>query len=526
MPLTALQPPSLAVDLTAMGTPTEIESPARPIVSIPPASDGKLRENRPILNAKSWTLAAALLLFLLTRWYILTQQTIFGSTLDEINVTYAIEANESHRTGVPLSAVHRRRRLESSARRGRDISDSMDAGVIGYPPLAVAWMRLPYLFGSQILEDPKPDPQSIADAVQMSRVSSAVLDLGAFLLVMGFLFYGYTGETRQIGMRLSIFVAGGVLMSHLLYDRLDLALGAIFLTAVVLFSATRHFAFAFFILALGINFKLVPVVLAPLWILAALPPSALAPQARWRKLIPLMLTRALVLAGFAVLCLVPFLFSSEWGSLDYLSLHAARGVQMESIWSSLALLGGHLGYPVDLYSDSGSVNIRSAWTPFMMSLSTLSVAASILLITGCFWLYAKRRVDPHSGCGTIAQALDSDIVTWSVLTLVAVMGLAKVFSASYPLWLVTLLPLVLPKGKKLGSLTGLFLVICLLTTLLYPYIYPGELAPEIGGGGLFRKFGPTTGFGETVLDLRNLLFLGFGGLIAWELRKQFREPVR
>ena len=38
---------------------------------------------------------------------------------------------------------------------------------------------------------------------------STALDLAAFLLVVGVLYYGYTGESRQIGMRLSLFVWSG-----------------------------------------------------------------------------------------------------------------------------------------------------------------------------------------------------------------------------------------------------------------------------------------------------------------------------
>ena len=143
--------------------------------------------------------------------------------------------------------------------------------VVEYPPLALSWIVFAPRMWPGMSEGAET---SVGTYHVFYRRTMALVDVGAFLLsavIVLRLFKAESPERRTF--RLTLYIAVGSVLGYLLYDRLDLLVGAIILVSLGLLLSRAHFAWSFVVLALGINLKIVPIVLAPLWVLAALPPS-------------------------------------------------------------------------------------------------------------------------------------------------------------------------------------------------------------------------------------------------------------
>src|SRR5262249_15830479 len=130
----------------------------------------------------------------------------------------------------------------------------------------------------------------------------------------------------------------------------------------------RHYAWSFAVLALAINFKLVPLVLAPVWVLGAFPidraRAVFTPAALLALGARAALLAALVLGGF-----LPFYLPDGPRCLSFLTYHRARGLEIGSVLGSLPLALQPLGQPVAVAYSYGSINVRSAISPVLVALA-------------------------------------------------------------------------------------------------------------------------------------------------------------
>src|SRR5262249_3448147 len=144
--------------------------------------------------------------------------------------------------------------------------------------------------------------------------------------------------------RLLFYLASTVALWHLLCDRLDLLLALLVVLSLVLLLSRLHYAWSFAVLALAVNFKLVPLVLAPVWVIGSLPADREGTLFRPRVLLALA-TRVALLSGMVIAGFLPFYLLEGDRCLGFLTYHRARGLEIGSIWGSLLLALEALGQP-------------------------------------------------------------------------------------------------------------------------------------------------------------------------------------
>jgi hypothetical protein len=220
--------------------------------------------------------------------------------------------------------------------------------VAEYPPLVFVFTAIPAIFD-----------RSLQYYFPIFRSLCCVVDCGmwALLLVL---------HRKRIWPCLA-YVLCTTALGPLLYDRIDIVLGAILLVAVSLL-LRRRYGWSLLTVGVGIAFKLIPVVLAPAVLVAA-----------WRR-------GWLSLAGAALLLSVPTVVSADLtiamggrqleGLLDY---HQLRGVHLESVPGSVEMVMMHLtGAPGAVSNEYGSVNLHTRYEPVLLRISTLLLIGTML----------------------------------------------------------------------------------------------------------------------------------------------------
>jgi hypothetical protein len=209
---------------------------------------------------------------------------IQNSTLFYVNVFYTHCAQYASAHGVSVYQTVRDLKYVRDPHR-----DPVEYAV-EYPPLAVGWMILPGLFLPPITDTPRPDV--VQAYIQGNRAAMALADLAGFLLLAATLpiLIPRGPRDQRYEWRLLFYIAAGLLLMHILYDRFDLVVGVLILAALRLLAARVHYLWPFAVLAFAINFKLTPLVLAPVWIFGSLPAGLFAglrwnapPRRVWRR---------------------------------------------------------------------------------------------------------------------------------------------------------------------------------------------------------------------------------------------------
>jgi hypothetical protein len=247
--------------------------------------------------------------------------------------------------------------------------------------------------------------------------------------------------------------------------RFDLVPAALTLLCVIA-AERKHWTVAYIALAFAFLLKIYPILFLPVLFIAEqqearrfhMPPQSLRltslPAELWQTLRGLRRWRwkntlvfcaiSLAIAGFFAL------LNFQGAVVSQLSYFANRPVQIESSGSPFLFLGAHLGYPVQIISSFGSVNIVSG----LERRAEFSLDA-LLVLGYLYTLFLQWR-----GKLDVTQAFIA------VLLVAIVTG--KVFSAQYLMWVIPLL-------AYSGAYTRFWLVvwglISLLTTYIFPYIY-------------------------------------------------------
>jgi hypothetical protein len=308
-----------------------------------------------------------------------------------------------------------------------------------YPPLAI----LPF---SLTLLPPLPAFESV-----FSWWAAAAVILG----YLGYL--RFSDRKRAIAYAVYLIIGAAAT----LVARFDI-FPALVTLAALWATQRRHFAGAYLLLALGVLLKLYPIFLAPLPLIAqwqtlhatAQPMEGGTRQrwsrgwldwmrspATWRTAEGAALFLGAVGLGFAL----AFVLNPS-GALAEFTYAGARPLQVESTPATLLWLGSIVGIPA--HPDFSFVSLNYVG-PLDVVLKPLSIVA---LAVGCLWAYwrfARGRL-------SLAQAF------------LAVLGVAvvanKIFSPQYLIW-------ITPFVAEVFGFDGLWLLICALTTLIFPYLY-------------------------------------------------------
>jgi hypothetical protein len=248
----------------------------------------------------------------------------------------------------------------------------------------------------------------------------------------------------------------------------------------------------------------VPVVAAPFLLLGLWQRSD-----RWKQIAVGSLGLALGMAGpFAAQYSV-----SGSGVFALFTHHARRGIQVESLYSSLMWIGSLFGGSVSISLS----HVDRSYCIFGDGESLMKIISTVLLcgFLGGTWIWAAVR-EWRFG--------KTEALAFACYALGACVVFLKVLSPQYFVWSIPMLLLaaveVLPeRGKPAWMLAGLLIVAAGLTTWLFPCHYfcaPPDLRGLPTPYGLIPprpedSLAPSS-LGYAVLVLRNAVYLG---VVAW-----------
>jgi len=291
-----------------------------------------------------------------------------------------------------------------------------------YPPLSIVAFSLTLL-------PPLPDYITVF----------ALWMLG--LLAVSFFAFRRFESRRAAEVFIVYCVVGGL---STLLGRFDLVPAV--LTVAAYWAARRsRFDLAYLLIAAGTLMKLYPLFLLPIIMIEqwrqigsgklwAVPPRPL--------LRSLAIFTLVTVAGFAVARLL-----NPDGWLSAFTYNTLRPIQVESVPATLLWVGSWIGLPAWPDHSFHSFNLVGPLE------SPLGVLSTLGLVGGCLWIYWRQL----TGHMSLAKAL--------LCCVLVIMCTSRVFSPQYLIWVVPLVALVE------GEYNPLWLALCVLTTLIYPFAY-------------------------------------------------------
>ena len=453
--------------------------------------------------------AAIVFVFVPSRLYVLNFVKPAG-TDTELYARYAYIHRLASESRASFHELYRTRGLDAFASGGAKSFDSLALTVVAYPPFAVAVMTMPALMAPEGLPVSR---MTLSDftarykkvyrwfcaAAEMLMVAIA----GLLVLVL------YKNESPPVtAFRMAVLCLAGLFMPRILYDRLDVILSALLMLSLA-FLVKKRVLLSFFVFALAVNFKLVPVFLLPVWILGSFTASDFELLARRERVLFMVrkgLTGGLLLCGMTAGVALFFYFTEDKGVFDFLRFHLARGVHIESVWGTFSLLAARLlGTPFQVTLIYGAYNVATPVTP-VLSMLAFPLLASFL--TAATVVFAARFVRADSGRAYMVSS--QMVIELSLLFLCIVFTFSKIFSPQYLLALIPLVALLPYTGRGTFVFTCVFIGVCCLSTIIYPHCYTRAIV-----------HGPTW-FGLYLLTARILLLAGMTGFLFF---RQFGRRV-
>ena len=455
----------------------------------------------------------AVLLFVIASHAVLA--TVFVPVHSDVDVykRYAASVAKGIQDGTSFSVAHDDIVREEARR--RDLPQpATDRLLIEYPPLAVTWMAAVGAgldLGAGTSSDAY-DPRY--------RLAMLMVDLLVLLVLVGWAARGLVASSqgdRMSASRLAVYGVAGLILGNLMFDRLDLVLGALLLLSVLLLVRGSWMA-AFLVLALAINFKASPIALAPLWVVASLP-SHLFARARTRPgpLLAAMAARTIALAVLTFMLFLPFLFTEGGRALDFLHFRAVQGVHIESVPGAILLALHEIGLPLEVSYTFGTYEVQTPLSPALAAVSPLLllVAAAVTLLAyvrrATTWpgrhVPASNGDDPATQVDDISLAVSKPpiFLTAALATLLLTLATSKLLSPQYLIWLLPLVPLLDIGPARTRAFHLWFLGTCVVTTAIFPYLLGRTLARRDPASDGFLD---PTPLGVGLLLLRN-------GLLIW-----------
>jgi uncharacterized membrane protein len=312
---------------------------------------------------------------------------------------------------------------------------------VEYPPGALVVFYLPYLVSN-----------SLAGYGTAFTFEMLVFDILGMLMILGaarrarisawFCLVGYTLAMVAIG---SIMV-----------QRFDMIPAVMTLGALYAFSR-GNYRIAWGVLAVGTVIKLVPGLMAPLFLIYQWKRDGL------RSVIPGLAVFIAVISAVSL----PFLAVSSHGFIASFTIQGRRPLQLESTYSAFLLILGSLGL-ISAVPVQGQISydLASSVSGPLARYSIVFVGLGLLLVYGLFY----RSLRGRKGEGPVPDSeMLAHLFNYSFVTFVVFLATNKVFSPQYLVWLYPLFPLV--SGRLRSSVWVIFLTAACLTWYIYPIHY-------------------------------------------------------
>jgi hypothetical protein len=438
---------------------------------------------------------------------------------------YAYEFRRASQIGISFYEFHRlgvERRMDEWRRKGHDAyaQELRSLLLVEYPPLAVAVMIGPALLvPAHAANDEVQVPKLY---VYVFRSVMILVDCLLFLFVWILARRLFPGESSAtLCLRLAVFGVLGAALWPVYLDRLDLLMSLLVSTSLLLLFNQRSYFWSFLVLALAINYKLIPIVVSPVWIIGSLPASDLARVRRAGDLVsllPALLARCALLVLIVIGLFLPFYWWGGPPTLDFLTYHRDRPIEIGSAWTPVLLLLRALGHDLDFSRDYGGLNVISDLAPLIMKLSTVLLVCGAVFATVLLLRALHRCAVMEASVGaTLANQCPRVCCAFTLLFFALAICVSKVFTAQYLVFLIPLVAL-LPFPLRITSVLVLLCLGCaILTTLMFPVFWGSDifrLSEELD-----KPQGPVT-FGTLLLTMRVVLFVIFTAILAYCLARR------
>lgn len=310
---------------------------------------------------------------------------------------------------------------------------------MAYPPLATLYFLAPHAVG---LGMPlRPHAYACAFLGQ-----SIALTVGIGLLLVRMAARGLGPSPRAVLLYYTLLVIVCAPLLPWRYDLFPILLSILALSCFV----SQRAGWAGFWLGLGIAAKLYPVVLLPVFALAYL-------TARQRRAFGTLMLSCL---GTTAACFLLWVGTKPSVVFSFLTFHARRGLEIESLPAAALMLAHRLGLTdIGFVLNYGAVHLVSPLAPAIIHWLPL---VYILIAGAGYWCCRLRFRQEYAATGQVSAGT----AAWfCVLALLGFILANKVFSTQYIFWLLPFAPL-LPRRQAalLGMAVGL-------TSLVYPWAW-------------------------------------------------------
>jgi hypothetical protein len=318
---------------------------------------------------------------------------------------------------------------------------------MAYPPLALVYFLAPHAVGLGM-----PLPPYLYACVFLGQ--SITLAVGIGLLLVRMAAHGRANSPRAVLLFYTLLVLACAPLLPWRYDLFPIFLSVLALSC---FGSQRP-GWAGFWLGLGIAAKLYPVVLLPVFALAYL-------AARQRRALAALMLSCL---GAASACFLPWVGVKPGVVFSFLTFHARRGLEIESLPAAALMLAHRLGLTdAGFVLNYGAVHLVSPLAPAIIHWLPLAY----VLVGGAGYLCCRIRF--RQECTETGQVSAGTVAWFCVIALLGFILANKVFSTQYIFWLLPFAPL-LPRRQAalLGVSVGL-------TSLIYPWAWGGIMRMEM-----------------------------------------------
>ena len=302
-----------------------------------------------------------------------------------------------------------------------------------YPPLAAVFFLIPRLITS------KYSTYSILYHAEVL----IFLILGLIVLF---------AVARRLGKApwklLSVYSIGVLAVGPIIGEQFDIFAAVMTLFAVYFFWLGKTKT-SWMFLALGTMIKLYPVLIAPVFLFYYLRNNQFTRI--WQGVI--------CFAGTCLVILLPNLITGPANLAKLAEYHLNRGLQLESIYSTVLLVASKLGLisvSVDFYS--GSWHIISPAAETLARMSTYLLALALVIV----YVLIYKQIRP-------GKSQFSRIGAYLLLVFLTLLIFSKVLSPQYIIWLLPLLPLLFVGWRSL--IWTIFVLVGILTYYVFPIRY-------------------------------------------------------
>ena len=348
-----------------------------------------------------------------------------------------------------------------------------------YPPFALLPFCFPFLISKNL---------TLQDYTNLFLFENVLLSL----LVSGLAIRisSYVSSKKQAQIRTAaISMMASILCAPLFAWRYDLFPAALTLLSLNLLLAGRP-GLSGFCIGVGTATKIYPFVVVPVMMLYL-----------WINKGKQSLTKFVLGGIFSSLALIPFFIIAPKWITQFLAYHQLRGLQLESIFSGILLVGHLLGkFQVMVVSNFSAFHLVSEQTDVIIGLIPyFFISIFTFGIIFCFLnfkqSYKSNKVIPAK-----------NIVVYILVTILTFILTNKVFSPQYIAWILPFVPLVRFRYASL------MVVIMMLTMMIFPLGY--ELLKDLQVSGVL------------LLNLRNSLLVLLLFWLLFDYRPTIMKPIQ